>query len=106
MNISFTTLEDAWGDDYRKITKPKKQSKSNVKKDKHNDVLSVEIHDHNLINYFNKFSDDYKNSYITEILHNHVNKSSISTNNTRKNDVLFYLIGLLLIILLIDRIMD
>ena len=105
MNISFTTLEEAWGDDYKKLSKPKKQPKSNFKKEISSDILTLHIQDPHLANYFNKYADDYKRSYITEILHDYINKSS-NSNSNKKNDVIFYLIGLLLIILLLDRIMD
>ena len=116
MNISYTTLEEAWGEDFKK-TKSKKNMKNNKEQsikhieqphqqDKQIDhFFSVDIKDEHLISYFSRYTDDYRISYINDILHKHVKNASIHTKQFNDNNVILYLLLILIVILMFDKFM-
>ena len=121
MNISFTTLEEAWGEDFckRKQNKEKKYQKKMIQKyndemydkfhhkspdsgTKHENVhkksLSIEITNPSILNYLNRFRDEYQAVFVSNVLYNFINQ-----DNTQQNNTVTYLIIILITILLLDK---
>tara|TARA_Y100000389_G_C17293506_1_gene429252 strand:- start:317 stop:727 length:411 start_codon:yes stop_codon:yes gene_type:complete len=129
MNISLTSLEEAWGSDFKidntashvlkrnNIYKSKKHQKQMLRKqleveestqEPEEKSIVLKFTDDKIINYLKRYTNEYQLLHITELLNNFINKhDKLITLPEEDNDVsermLVYILILLIGVLLFDR---
>ena len=132
MNISLTSLEEAWGPDFKientashnlkknNIYKSKKHQKQMLKRhlDMEDSVtdqpgedntITLRITDDKIVNYLKRYTNEYRLLHVTELLEQFISKNyKLHELNEDNNDVsermLVYILLLLIGVLLFDRV--